>query len=258
MIEIAFTQHSGKQQRSQQDAVWNGQACIQARNAPTSSAVLAADGLLLAVADGVAISPAPHLASRFVVETLAQLVAQLVAASPSATAPALSVRTVRAVHGKLCERYAHGDTQDTSATLVAAQFLLGNCVIANVGDSRAYRISAAGAWTQLSRDHTLLNDLRDEGYALDEDASDALCDGLAHCLIANDEEDGFSVHLSQSPWLAGDWLLLCSDGLHDTLGDAEMQRLFSVQNTLVEQVEAWREAVLSAGAPDNFSIVLAR
>ena len=252
--EVALTQHSGKRQRSQQDAVWNGQACIQARNAPTSSAVVATDGLLLAVADGVAISPAPHLASRFVVETLAQLVAK----TASATAPALSARTVRAVHGKLCERYAHGDTQDTSATLVAAQFQPGSCTVVNVGDSRAYRISAAGVWTQLSRDHTLLNDLRDEGYALDEDAADELCDGLAHCLVANDEEDGFSVHLSQSPWQAGDWLLLCSDGLHDTLGDAEMQRLFSPHHTLAEQVEVWREAVLAAGAPDNFSIVLAR
>lgn len=251
-IEIAFTQHSGKQQRSQQDALWNGQACVQARNAPTNSTVMAADGLLLAVADGVAISPVPHLASRFVVETLAQLVAA------SATAPALSTRTVRAVHGKLCDRYAHGDTQDTSTTLVAAQFQQGSCLIANVGDSRAYRITAAGAWTQLSRDHTVLNDLRDEGFALEEDESGELCDGLSHCLVANDEEDGFSVHLSQCAWLAGDSLLLCSDGLHDTLADAEIQRLFSPHNTPLQQVEVWREAVLAAGAPDNFSMVLAR
>ena len=131
-------------------------------------------------------------------------------------------------------------------------------MIANVGDSRAYRITAAGAWTQLSRDHTFLNDLRDEGFALEEDASGELCDGLSHCLVANDEEDGFSVHLSQCAWLAGDSLLLCSDGLHDTLADAEIQRLFSPHNTPLQQVQVWREAVLAAGAPDNFSIVLAR
>lgn len=248
MIKIAFTQHSGKKQRSQQDALWQGQACVQTRDAPTVSYIFGNEPLLLAVADGVAVSPKPHLASRFVIETLAQRVA----------ASALSVRAIREVHGKLCDRYAKGETLETSTTLVAAQFAQDECLILNVGDSRAYRITAKGDWAQVSRDHTILNDLRDEGLLLTEDESEQLCDGLTDCLMASHEEDGFSVHLEKMAWLEGDCLLLCSDGLHDTLGDAQIQALFSTEHTTAQQVEVWRNAVLLAGAPDNFSIILAR
>ena len=248
MIEIAYSQHSGKLNRSQQDALWNGIACIQSVNSATASYTTEGDRLLTAVADGVAISPFPHLASRFVIEALAELGNDV----------ELSVKQVREIQGKLCDRYAKGKTLGSSTTLVAATCCNAICHIVNVGDSRAYMITASGNWTQLSHDHTILNDLIETGEADPEIEYAQMYGGLAHCLIADNEEDVFSAHHSSAPFLAGASLLLCSDGLHDTLGDTALRQLYSPDNSPQEQVAVWRKAVLQAGAPDNFSIILAR
>ena len=248
MIEVAYSQHSGKLNRSQQDTLWNGVACIQSSNAATASYTTEEDRLLIAVADGVATSPFPHLASRFVIEALAEFGNDV----------ALSVKYVREIQGKLCDRYAKGKTLGSSTTLVAATCCHSICHIVNVGDSRAYMITASGNWTQLSHDHTILNDFIETGEADPKIEYAQMYGGLAHCLIADNEEDVFSAHHSSAPFLAGASLLLCSDGLHDTLGDTALRQLYSPDNSPQEQVAVWRKAVLQAGAPDNFSIILAR
>ncbi len=248
MIEVAYTQHSGKRHQSQQDALWNGVACMQKSNLITSTCIVAQNRWLLAVADGVAISPFPHLASRFVIRTLADLVSEA----------DLSSKLVRAIHGKLCDRYAKGRTLGSSTTLVA---VLGNtdaCQVLNVGDSRAYLIPANGNWKQLSRDHTILNDLIETGQADAETEYAQIYDGLACSLTADDEEDSFDIHQTNVPLLSSDRLLLCSDGVHDTLGNTQLAHLYNAALCIREQVEIWRKAVLAAGAPDNFSIILAR
>ena len=247
VIEIAYTQHSGKLHSAQQDALWNGIACMQGSSIATDSHSVAQNRLLLAVADGVATSPFPHLASRSVIESLAE-----------AGDADLSVKRLRDIHGKLCDRYAKGRTFGSSTTLVAALCCEDSCHVINVGDSRAYLITASGSWKQMTRDHTILNDLIDAGQADAKTEYAQMYSGLAHCLIADDEEDGFSTHQDKAPFLAGDSLLLCSDGLHDTLGDARLQKLYSPTLCPSDQVAVWRKAVLTAGAPDNFSIILAR
>ena len=247
MVDIAFTQHAGKVHPVQQDALWTGETCIQLQDAGTSLLTLALP-LLLAIADGVAISPQPQLASRFVIKHLAGI----------AATQGLSARTIRDVHGALCDRYARGKTRGSSTTLVAAYIRDAACQIINVGDSRAYLVAANGCWTQLSRDHTVLNDLRDANVAEAGIAYASMYDALSDCLIADDEEDQFSIHQRQTTLQPGDTLLLCSDGVHDTLGDRQLRELYDPELSLGAQVEILREAVLRAGAPDNFSLILAR
>lgn len=249
MFDIAYTHHHGKRHPQQEDALWNGQQTIQKKSILSAAYTHSADSLLLAVADGVAISPQPHLASRFVIETLARI--------GGADVP-LTTRLIRDLHACLCDRYAKGRTVGTSTTLVAARCAGDLCEIVNVGDSRAYLISANGAWTQASHDHTVLNDLIDQGIVDPDGRYASIYQALAHCLTAEYEEDGFAIHSRQSPFLPGDSLLLCSDGLHDVLGDEKLRDLFDASLAPLEQVKIWRKAVMQAGAPDNLSIILAR
>lgn len=249
MFEIAYTQHRGKRNPHQQDALWNGKASVQGADIPVSTHRIPDAPILLAVADGVAISPMPDRASLFVVKMLGMA---------SAAEAALTPRRVRSIHGLLCDRYAKGRTRGSSTTLVAARCMNDVCEIVNVGDSRAYRISADHQWQQLSHDHTILNDLISSGEAAVDQEYASFYQGLAHCLIADSEEDSFSVHACQTPFLFGDSLLLCSDGLHDTLGADRLRSLYKPSVSSLEQVGIWRKAVMTAGAPDNFSILLSR
>jgi serine/threonine protein phosphatase PrpC len=249
MFEVAYTQHRGKQNAHQQDALWNGKQAIQHVGIASCAEIFLEKSLLLAVADGVAVSPAPHIASMFIIKALAQ--------TGGASEP-LTARRVRHVHGLLCDRYARGRTWGSSTTLVAARCVDDVCEIVNVGDSRAYRITASGDWIQLSRDHTILNDMIARGEAESGREYASMYQGLAHCLVADHEESDFSIHCNQSPFLPGDSLLLCSDGLHDTLGDGVMRELYRATASPLEQVKIWRKAVMAAGAPDNFSIIFGK
>lgn len=247
MLEIAYTQHCGKVYRTQQDALWNGEVCIQAVNAAPASHVSSLP-CLLAIADGVAISPSPQLASRFVIGQLA--------VRPDLED--LSSKTIRSLHGDLCDNYAHGKTFGTSTTLVAAYLDSDRTTIVNVGDSRAYLISSQSSWAVLTRDHTVLNELIDADLADPSTEYASLYNALSDCLIADYEEYQFAIHQGHVQMRKGDSLLLCSDGVHDVLGKNRLEALFDQGLSTQQQVETWRKAILRAGAPDNFSIILAR
>lgn len=250
-FEIGFTQHHGKNKRypKQQDALWNGVQVFQERNLPSSQYYSDLDKLAVAVADGVAISPVSEQASRLVLESIA---------SEMAHGAVLEGRLIRRIHGSLCDALAKGHTFGSSSTLVAAAFRNDNCVVANAGDSRAYKISADGKLQQLSHDHTLINSMiaRGEAEAGKEYASFYYT--LDSCLVADDEEMDFLIHLADTQFLVGDSVFLCSDGVHDVLNDEKISALYNQNRSAKDQVDEWRRAVLSAGAPDNLSIVLVR
>jgi protein phosphatase len=117
----------------------------------------------------------------------------------------------------------------------------------NLGDSRVY-LYRAGVLTQLSIDHVPQSDtLPNRG-------------GRSH-LITRSLGGGYSF---QDVWPAtgrqglepGDLFLLCSDGLTDVLGDHEIAQAIRGHGSPENAVDALVNDVLSAGAPDNFSIVL--
>ncbi|MEA5097259.1 MAG: protein phosphatase 2C domain-containing protein [Burkholderiaceae bacterium] len=259
-FEIAYTQHSGKQHHEQQDAMFNGAKVIQSQDLPTTHFTLDVKSSMFAVADGVAVSPVPDAASRFVMQSLSKDFSKIISADIKAQ---IGPGLVRKVHGKLCDRYAKGKTKGSSATLAMVQCTGDMIVALNVGDSRVYRINCHDEWQQLSMDHTVGRDMIDEGEltelgveGAEFDDEVAMYSGLAHCLIADHEEDGFPVHHVTASLNQEDRLLLCTDGVHDVLGDARLQCLYDAKKQVDEQVNIWREAILDIGAPDNFSLIL--
>ena len=248
MIELAFTQHCGSNP-GQQDALWDGAQVYQQRDLLTACrSITNEDRWAIAVADGVASSPMAQRASRVVLEALT---AELSSGAD------FDVRMIRRVHGRLCDSRAKGKTFGSSTTLAAMECQHGQCTVLSVGDSRAYLLSATGEWQPLTRDHTVLNAMIDRGEADDQTEYASFYGMLEHCLIADDEELDFPVHRSVTRLQPGDAVLLCTDGVHDTLGDARLKMLTTYPLNPMSQVQAWRKAVLKAGAPDNFSMVLA-
>ena len=248
-IAIAFTQHCGNN-LSQQDALWDGMQVFQERDlVPRLHTTNSPAPIVIAVADGVASSPYPQKASKQVLKSLA---AELVTEAP------FDGRMIRRIHGYLCDTLAKGKTFSALTTLIAAQYHRDRCSILSIGDSRAYRMTAKGDWQQLSRDHTVLNAMIDRGEAVAGKVYASIYNMLDACLVADDEETEFPLHRAESSLLPGESLLLCTDGVHDVLGDAKLQRLMNPQLDAQAQVTILRKAILAAGAPDNFSMVLLR
>jgi protein phosphatase len=56
--------------------------------------------------------------------------------------------------------------------------------------------------------------------------------------------------------LAGDWILLCSDGLYGPVGDPAITLMLSASGSPNEAARNLIDAANQAGGPDNITVVL--
>ena len=68
-------------------------------------------------------------------------------------------------------------------------------------------------------------------------------------------EEGIDVDLAVEERQSGDLWLICSDGLHGLVKDAQMEAILSV-NTAEAAAKLLMDAALAAGGRDNISVVL--
>lgn len=255
MLEIAYTMNQGRLSRSQEDCILINRMVYQKRGLPITAQTLADGEALLAVADGVHSSPTPHRASRLVLEELIKAIRE----HPEWRQDGwVANRHLRQVQERLAEQLAdHPQTVGSSTTIVVAHLRGEQAAILNVGDSRAYQVSAAGQWQRLSKDHTVLQGLIDRGLASPEIEYSRMYLALEHVLCADFGSDDFAIHRVMVTLEPGDRLVLCSDGIHDEIGEAQLQALFDPTLGVAAQTKVWRDAVWQHGAHDNLSLVVA-
>lgn len=257
VLNIAFSQHCGCIVPRQEDALLVAGALYQLADlAPRAQAVDVTAGLC-ALADGVASAPCPQRASRAVLDLLRAAGRYGGADCQDGWIGPRLIR--RQVHVQLCRQLGrNAQTRGAATTLALLQWRADQWSLVNVGDSRVYRIGREGEWRQLSQDHTYRQSMIARGEIAADQSLGQLFNDLEHMLIADDNEDDFAIHWQRGIWQSGDTFLLCTDGVHDTLGKARLQALFQPGRELVDQLVVWRDAVLAAGAPDNFSLILLR
>jgi len=143
-----------------------------------------------AVADGVSSGAQPRTASRRLLELLQ---ARLAVAEASASLAPILHQVQHDYATLAADPQFHG----MASTLVGARVAGNSVTIFNVGDSRAYLL-VDGQACLLSRDHSLLNDLIDDGEISSAQAEDAasFMRGLTSQFIADREFDEFSVNIA--------------------------------------------------------------
>jgi PPM family protein phosphatase len=140
-------------------------------------------------------------------------------------------------------------------TLVAALFYGDKVTVAHVGDSRAYRLRR-GDITQITRDHSLLQEQIDAGLISEAGAQFAQNKNLITRAMGVDHEVDAEIHEHQIE--SGDVYLLCSDGLCDMLSTAEIQRTLIGAPSLTEACNLLVDKANASGGRDNISVVLVR
>ena len=120
-----------------------------------------------------------------------------------------------------------------------------------IGDSRAYLLRD-GDFTQLSRDHTQVQDMVDRGLM---QASQIPGHPMSHILSrAVGVQGEIEIDRAAGEVNAGDVFLLCSDGLHSYVDEAEIRGLLG-RGSPERALEDLIEATLAAGAPDNVTAI---
>lgn len=205
------------------------------------------DAGLFAVADGMGGHEAGEVASARIVEALEQL--------PDPGGETI-VATLRAVNQELRELAGGGEGPRTIGSTVVGLLLDGSgfrCFWA--GDSRAYRLRG-GLLTQISRDHSLVQELVDAGMLEEERAHDHPNGNVITRAVG--AADQLRVDLVEGDVQPGDLFLLASDGVTRPIPDEELQSALSAQQPLVEIADGLVWTVLRRGAPDNLTLILLR
>ncbi len=204
---------------------------------------------LLVIADGVGGAARGDIASS----TAVQILRRLDAPAPEDMQEALAGAIHRA-HDRLAELVDEDPELDgTSTTITAALFNGAKITVGHVGDSRGYLLRD-GTLSQLTKDHTFVQSLIDEGRITEEESRTHPHRNLilrAVDGVHDTDPDLFDVDLAP-----GDRLLLCSDGCSGVLDDHRLADILgtgSVDYAVVELVRA----SLEAGSTDNVTAVVA-
>ncbi|MGN8059186.1 PP2C family protein-serine/threonine phosphatase [Pedobacter sp. 22163] len=144
------------------------------------------------------------------------------------------------------------------ATMVIADIENNQFYYAHVGDTRLYLLRD-GSLIKISKDHSFVGFLEDSGR-LDEAAAmqhpkrNEINKAIGFSdQIATDES---YIETGQSPFLPGDLLLLCSDGLTDMVNRQDITTLLLQGDTLAKKAGNLISLANENGGRDNITVVL--
>jgi len=124
--------------------------------------------------------------------------------------------------------------------------------IGHVGDSRAYRLRD-GRLEQLTRDHSLVEEMRRKGQLTDAQAEDHPQRSIITRALGPESEVEPDVHtVAAAP---GDVFLICSDGLNTMLGEDQIRKLLAGASSLEAAMQALVAEANSAGGRDNITVL---
>lgn len=137
------------------------------------------------------------------------------------------------------------------STVVALVLRGSEFAVLWAGDSRAY-VFREGQLIQLTRDHTQVEMMLERGLLTPEEAEDH---PMKHVLArAVGVQDVLELDAVRDEIASRDVFLLCSDGLHGVLDDAEIAALIREHGYAAGEVLV--AACLERGAPDNVTVTL--
>jgi serine/threonine protein phosphatase PrpC len=215
---------------------------------------------LYVVADGMGGHFHGGEASRLAIQCMIQAVIPDIISSDVVNNDFLLETLVEGV--QWANRAVHERSQESGVemgtTITAALVFDGTAYIVNVGDSRTYVYrEREGKLAQVTRDHSLVARLveagaisRDEVYTHPD--RNKVYRGLGD--KGTVKVDWFTLSVS-----AGDYLLLCSDGLWEMVRDQEIERTMQKYASNPPQASATLvKAALKGGGADNISVIVVR
>ena len=229
--EQAFRTDTGRQRHANEDAYF-------------------ASAPLFAVADGMGGAQAGEVASRIAAGAFEQGMDE---AGPAETQlEGIAQHANREIH-ELAQRDSTRAGMGT--TLTAALLRDDEVSLSHVGDSRAY-VLRGGELKRLTKDHSLVEELRRQGRLTDEEAEEHPQRSIITRALG--PEPSVNVDTMTFPARNGDVFLLCSDGLTTMVSDEEIARILGEAKTLRGAVNKLIDAANAEGGRDNITAVAFR
>jgi protein phosphatase len=151
---------------------------------------------------------------------------------------------------------ANPEYKGMGTTIVMLQFYNNSFSLAHIGDSRCYRLRS-NKFEQITRDHSLLQELIDRGFYTPEEARNSMNKNLVTRALGIDPI--VMPDIQEDIVLKNDIYLLCSDGLTDLVEDEDIY--LTIMQFSANLEEATKQLITKAnqkGGKDNISVMLCR
>jgi len=222
----------------------------------TETASLQPPGVLLVVADGMGGMSGGETAAQMCVENLLANFLQKLDFHPGGEPLDCGTTLSDAVRETNDLIYSRASAEvrlrGMGTTLTAAYLEEERMSIAQVGDSRAYRLRE-GEFVQLTRDQTLLVSLAEQGKLPPGGLGKSWKNMLLQAVGA---QANLQVAMTESDLRDGDCLLLCSDGLHGSVETEEIAEVLRGAGNPSEKARALTVRANESGGPDNISVIV--
>ena len=207
------------------------------------------------VADGMGGHAAGEVASEMAVRIIARELGDLSSVSDSTAAERVRTSIMQANSAIFERTLSEQDKRGMGTTATAMVLLGGNYLIGQVGDSRAY-VLRDGALTQVTKDHSYVQEQVDAGYLSPEEArTHPYSNVITRCVGANVDvaPDVYSGALRP-----GDVYLLASDGLTGMIEDEDLHRMMLRAVDPQQLADELVDEANRRGGLDNVTVIVIR
>jgi serine/threonine protein phosphatase PrpC len=206
---------------------------------------------IFVVADGMGGAQAGEVASKAAAEAFDRDL-------PQAPPERVLRETIEAANRQIHELARSDPSRTGMGTTITAAIVNAQSEevgIGHVGDSRAYRLRA-GRLEQLTRDHSLVEEMRRKGQITDAQAVDHPQRSIITRALGPEPE--VEVDVQTVPAAPGDVFLLCSDGLTTMVDEEQIATVLSETGSMREAVRSLVDEANRAGGRDNITALAFR
>ena len=206
---------------------------------------------LLAMADGMGGHAGGDIASSTVIGALVDLDGEALGSSEASSALLQRITNANEELAEMAkaEPALHG----MGTTLIAILRSHNKLVLAHIGDSRAF-LARDGKLTQITKDHSFVQNLVDEGRITEDEAMGHPQRSLVTRVLTGQQDDEPDVTVREAR--IGDRYLIASDGLTDYVAGDTIAELVLAGEAPGATADRLVALALKAGAPDNVTIVI--
>jgi protein phosphatase len=216
---------------------------------------VSSDGRLLIVADGMGGHAGGEVASALAVETIVASLSRECRREIDMGARDVG-NTLReafiAAHRRVRQE-GRGSHDGMGATLMTALVVGDELWTCHVGDVRCY-VHAPSGFHQITRDHSVVGDLVRQGHLTTEQAR--VHPSKNEVLQAIGMPHELSPEVTQRVLGEGDSVLVCSDGLWESLSAEELGAILEWEGSVRQRVTQLVDRANYAGGQDNITALL--
>jgi PPM family protein phosphatase len=202
-----------------------------------------------AVADGMGGAQAGEVASRIAAEAFDERTDE---GTPEQQLARVALEANRRIFDLAQKDSSHSGMGTTLTGLLVDG---DEVAIVHVGDSRAY-VFREGELRQLTRDHSLVEELRRQGRLTPEEAEEHPQRSIITRALGPERDVELDVHTHRAR--SGDVYLVCSDGLTSMVREDRLQEIVAGAASLQAAVDALVAEANEMGGRDNITVVLFR